>query len=101
MTITHETNVLVPEDGIQSKYHAPRVGIIQIGSVEPASGETLALVKREKLSGDDLREVREEALKTRSAWLRERRRRLSRPQGARGSFETEVRVNQRDRARTE
>ncbi len=63
VTITNETNVLVPEDGIQSKYHAPRVGIIQVGSVEPATGETLALVEREKLSGDDLKEVREEALR--------------------------------------
>jgi hypothetical protein len=62
VTITHETNVLVPEDGIQSKYHAPRVGIVQIGSVEPASGETLALTAREKLTGDELKEVREAAL---------------------------------------
>jgi hypothetical protein len=63
VTITHETNVLVPEDGIQSKYHAPRVGIVQIGSVEPPDGETLSLVSREKLSGDELKEVREEALR--------------------------------------
>ena len=63
VTITHETNALVPEDGIQSKYHAPRVGIIQIGSVEPATGETLALTAREKLDENEMREVREEALK--------------------------------------
>ena len=63
VTITNETNALVPEDGIQSKYHAPRVGIIQIGSVEPATGEILALTARERLSGDELKEVREEALR--------------------------------------
>jgi hypothetical protein len=63
VTITHETNALVPEDGIQSKYHAPRVGIIQIGSVEPATGETLALTAREELDESEMREVREEALR--------------------------------------
>jgi hypothetical protein len=63
VTITHETNALVPEDGIQSKYHAPRVGVVQVGSVEPATGEILALTAREKLTGDELKEVREEALR--------------------------------------
>jgi hypothetical protein len=63
VTITHETNILDPEAGIQSKYHAPRVGIVQVGSVKPANGETLALTARKKLTGDDLKEVREEALR--------------------------------------
>jgi hypothetical protein len=63
VTITHETNILDPEGGIQSKYHAPRVGIVHVGSVDPPDGETLSLVSREKLTGDDLKEVREEALR--------------------------------------
>lgn len=61
--ITHETNLLDPEGGIQSKYHAPRVGIVRVGSVDPPTGETLELVEVEELSGSDLREVREEALR--------------------------------------
>jgi hypothetical protein len=61
--ITNETNILAPEDGIQSKYHAPRVGIIQIGVVEPATGETLQLVDFVRLDRDALREARREALR--------------------------------------
>ena len=60
--ITHETNLLDPEGGIQSKFHAPRVGIVRVGSVDPPTGETLELVEVEELEGSDLREVREEAL---------------------------------------
>jgi hypothetical protein len=63
VTITHETNLFDPKGGIQSKYQAPRVGIVRVGSVEPANGEILALTAREKLTGDDLRGVREEALR--------------------------------------
>jgi hypothetical protein len=61
--ITHETNLLDPEGGIQSKFHAPRVGIVRVGSVDPPDGETLELVEVEKLSSSDLSEVREEALR--------------------------------------
>ncbi len=61
--ITHETNLLDPEGGIQSKYHAPRRGIVRVGSVDPPDGETLELVAIEQLSGSDLEEVREEALR--------------------------------------
>jgi hypothetical protein len=61
--ITHETNLLDPEGGIQSKFHAPRVGIVKVGSVDPPDGETLELVAVEKLSVDDLEEVRREALR--------------------------------------
>jgi hypothetical protein len=61
--ITNEQNILDPEGGIQSKYHAPRVGIVQIGVVEPASGETLQLVDIVRLDRDALREVRQEALR--------------------------------------
>ena len=61
--VTNETNLLVPEDGIQSKFHAPRVGIIRIGAVDPPTGETLELVEVEELSRSDLREARKEALR--------------------------------------
>ena len=61
--ITHETNLLDPEGGIQSKFHAPRVGIVKVGSVDPPDGETLELVAVEKLSAGDLEEVRKEALR--------------------------------------
>jgi hypothetical protein len=61
--VTHETNLLDPEGGIQSKFHAPRVGIVRVGSVDPPTGETLELVAVEELSPSALREVRREALR--------------------------------------
>jgi hypothetical protein len=61
--VTHETNLLDPQGGIQSKFHAPRVGIVRVGSVDPPSGETLELVEVEELSRSALREVRREALR--------------------------------------
>ena len=60
--VTHETNLAVPEDGIQSKTHAPHVGIIQIGAVEPATGEILELVERERLNRAEMKEARAAAL---------------------------------------
>jgi hypothetical protein len=59
---THETNLAVPEDGIQSKTHAPGIGIIQIGAVEPATGEVLELVERDRLNREEMKEAREAAL---------------------------------------
>jgi hypothetical protein len=61
--VTHETNVLDPEGGIQSKFHAPRVGIVRVGSIDPPTGETLELVEVEELSPSALREARREALR--------------------------------------
>jgi hypothetical protein len=61
--VTHETNLLDRKGGIQSKFHAPQVGIVRVGSVDPPTGETLELVEVEELEGSDLREVREEALR--------------------------------------
>jgi hypothetical protein len=60
--VTNETNLAIPDDGIQSKYHAPGKGIVKIGVVEPATGEVLELVDRERLRGDEMREAREAAL---------------------------------------
>jgi hypothetical protein len=61
--VTHETNLLDPEGGIQSKFHAPGVGIVQIDAVEPPTGETLELVEIVNLSGSALRRARNEALR--------------------------------------
>ena len=60
--VTNETNLAVPEDGIQSKYHAPHIGIVQIGAVDPPTGEVLELVERVKLNKEELKEAREAAL---------------------------------------
>jgi hypothetical protein len=62
VVVTHETNLAVAGDGIQSKYHAPGKGIIQVGTVDPPSGEVLELVDRERLRGAEMREAREAAL---------------------------------------
>jgi hypothetical protein len=62
VVITYETNLAVPDDGVQSKYHAPGVGIIKIGVVVPETGEELQLVERKRLRGEELRAAREAAL---------------------------------------
>ena len=61
--VTHETNLLDPEGGIQSKFHAPKVGIVKVGTVDPPTGEVLELVEINELDRDELREVRREALR--------------------------------------
>ena len=61
--VTHETNLLDPEGGIQSKFHAPKVGIVEVGTVEPPTGEVLALVERVRLDSAEMREVRQEVLR--------------------------------------
>ncbi len=61
--VTHETNLLDPEGGIQSKFHAPHVGIVQIDAVEPPTGETLELVQIVNLSSSALRRARNAALR--------------------------------------
>lgn len=60
--VTHETNLAVPEDGIQSKTHARGVGIVEIGAVVPPTGEELELVTRERLDRKELKEARKAAL---------------------------------------
>jgi hypothetical protein len=61
--VTHETNLLDPEGGVQSKYHAPRVGIVRVGTVDPPTGEVLELVEIAHLDRDALSDVRREALR--------------------------------------
>jgi hypothetical protein len=62
VVVTHESNLAVPDDGIQSKYHAPGKGIIQIGAVEPPTGEVLELVERERIRGAEWQEALAAAL---------------------------------------
>lgn len=59
----HERSPLAPDSGIQSKDHAPGVGIIRVGAFDDPEGETLVLVKATCLGPHALREVREDALK--------------------------------------
>ena len=59
--VTHERNPLDPDGGVQSKFHAPGVGIVEIGSVDPPTGEALVLVESTELAGEELRDVRREA----------------------------------------
>lgn len=61
--VTHEKSPLDPNGGIQTKYHAPGVGIIQIGALRDPEGETLVLTKFGHLSPQTLAAANEEALK--------------------------------------
>jgi hypothetical protein len=49
--VTHETNLAVAGDGPHRKYHAPGKGIVKIGAVDPANGEALELVARQRIRG--------------------------------------------------
>lgn len=61
--VTEETNPNLPEDGFQTKYHAPGVGIVKIGFTVPGGApETLELVELRQLSRSELRDARREAL---------------------------------------
>jgi hypothetical protein len=61
--VTHETNLLDPAGGTQSKYHAPKVGIVRVGTVDPPTGEVLELVQIAHLDRDALSDVRREVLR--------------------------------------
>jgi hypothetical protein len=61
--VTNETSPLDPESGIQTKFHAPHVGIVQVGALNDPEGETLVLVNRYTLSASGLDRARREALK--------------------------------------
>jgi hypothetical protein len=59
--LTDEVSPLDRAGGHQRKYHAPGVGIVQVGAVGDPEGETLALVRIVRLSPGALAEVRAEA----------------------------------------
>jgi hypothetical protein len=62
--VTEETNPNVPEDGVQTKHHAPGVGIVKIGFTVPGSApEALDLVEINELDREELRAARREALR--------------------------------------
>lgn len=60
--VIEETSPLDADSGIQLKYHAPGVGVVQVGSVGGAEGETLQLVERRTLSAKELATARASAL---------------------------------------
>jgi hypothetical protein len=60
--VTNEWSPLEPDSGIQVKYHAPTVGIVQIGAIGDPEAETLVLTDHTQLSDDEMAQVREEAL---------------------------------------
>jgi hypothetical protein len=61
--VTHETSPLDQLGGVQVKYHASRVGIVQVAALDDPEGETLVAVKRVRLTSQELDHARTEALK--------------------------------------
>jgi hypothetical protein len=59
---THERSPLDPEGGIQTKFHAPGVGIVQVGALNDPEGETLVLTDVARLGPEELAVSRWEAL---------------------------------------
>jgi hypothetical protein len=60
--VTHETSPLDPAGGIQTKAHAPGVGIVEVGAIDDPEGETLVLVEINQLDAAGLDAAREAAL---------------------------------------
>lgn len=60
--LTHERSPLDLAGGIQTKAHAPGVGIVEVGAIDDPEGETLVLVERALLNQEQMAAVREEAL---------------------------------------
>jgi hypothetical protein len=60
--VTHETSPLDPAGGIQTKAHAPGVGIVEVGAIDDPEGETLVLTAINHLDAAGLDAAREAAL---------------------------------------
>lgn len=60
--VTEETSPLDPTNGIQVKYNAPGVGMIQVGAVGGKEGETMQLIENRKLTAKELTTARASAL---------------------------------------
>jgi hypothetical protein len=60
---THERSPLDPEGGIQTKFHARGVGIVQVGALNDPEGETLVLTDATRLSPEALAIARAAALR--------------------------------------
>jgi hypothetical protein len=63
VVVTQEKDIFDPAGGLQTKYYAPGVGIVQIGAIGDPQAETLALTDQVQLTGDALAAARAEALK--------------------------------------
>ena len=60
--ITEEKDAFDPSSGLQTKAHAPGIGIVKIAAVGDPLGETLELTSVEHLDAPGLERVRQEAL---------------------------------------
>ena len=60
---THERSPLDPESGVQTKFHAKGVGIVQVGALDDPEGETLVLTDATRLSAEALAIARAAALR--------------------------------------
>jgi hypothetical protein len=63
VVLTHERSPLDPDGGVQTKAHAPDVGIVEVGALDDPEGETLVLTERVSLNQESMDAVRREALK--------------------------------------
>jgi hypothetical protein len=61
--VTDETSPLEDPDAHQRKFHAPGVGIVQVGAVDDPQAETLVLTSVGQLGPQALAHARQEALK--------------------------------------
>jgi hypothetical protein len=61
--LTHEHSPLDPGGGIQTKFHAPGVGIAKVGALNDPEGETLVLRESIQLDEESMAAARSEALK--------------------------------------
>lgn len=61
--VTSEKSPLDQGGGSQLKYHAPGIGIVQIGAVGDPQAETLAMTSRVQLSAGAMAQAREQALR--------------------------------------
>jgi hypothetical protein len=61
--VTDETSPISDPGAHQRKYHAPGVGIVQIGAVNDPEGETLVLVKLRRLNPLEMEVARQAALR--------------------------------------
>jgi hypothetical protein len=59
---TNERSPLDPLGGIQTKYHAKGVGIVQVGAVDDPEGETLVLTDRAQLGPGEMMAARVAAM---------------------------------------
>lgn len=58
-----ETNMFVPDEGYQIKYHAPGVGTIRVDFAGGAEQETLELISIENLDRAEMKKARDAALR--------------------------------------